>query len=191
MTHAPTHRAPAAGTGLWTLTLAGALALALTASPALADPPAGMGPMHPGMGTGMGMGSEMGPGMGSGGGMGMQGKGGSHGFGPHNAAVHFLKMADALGLDAGQVAKLRQLRDDWIDNNAASEARLEAAQSDLKALLFADSIDLKAVEAALARIGPIEAQLWRAFAQQLLEIKGMLNDDQRARLKTRMRHRGM
>lgn len=172
------------------------LTLLLAATPALADPPPGMGThsgmgMHPGMGMGQGMGPEMGmhaDGMGMG--MGDHG-GGGHGFGPHNAAIHFLKMADALGLDGAQTAKLRKLRDAWIDTNAASEAHLEAAQNDLKGLLFADSIDLKAVEGKLAEIGPIESQLWRAFAQQLLEIKAMLNDDQRAHLRERMRRHPM
>jgi Spy/CpxP family protein refolding chaperone len=175
--------------------LAALLALPLAAAPALADPPAGMGPgmggMHPGMGMGMGMGPGMDMPPGGGMGMGMGERGGDHGLQPHNAAVHFLRMADALGLDAGQLDKLRKLRDAWIDNNAAAEAHLEAAQNDLKALLFADTIDTKAVETKLAEIGPIEGQLWRAFAQQLLEIKAMLTDDQRARLRERMRRHPM
>lgn len=163
----------------------------LLAAPALADPPAGMG-MHPGMGVHPPMGAGSGPGMGMGmhEGMGDHGRGG-HGLQPHNAAIHFLKMADALGLDAGQVEKLRKLRDDWIDNNAANEAHLAAAQGDLRRMLFADTIDRKAVEDELAKIGPIEGQLWRAFVQQLLEIKNMLTDEQRARLRQRMWHQPM
>jgi Spy/CpxP family protein refolding chaperone len=164
----------------------------LLAAPALADPPgAGTRPGmagHPGMGMQGGMGMHGGSGMGMHGGMGM---GRGQGLQPHNAAAHFLKMADALDLDDGQRAKLRKLRDAWIDNNASNEARLRAAQADLKALLFADTFDLKAVDAVLEKIGPIEGQLWRDYAQQLLEIKSMLNDDQRARLRQRMRRMGM
>jgi Spy/CpxP family protein refolding chaperone len=108
---------------------------------------------------------------------------------PHDAAVHFLHMADILGLDAAQVAKLRKLRDAWIANNAANEAHLEAAESDLQALLFAESVDRKAVEDQVARIGPTEGQLWLAFTQQLLEINQILTDAQKARLREiRRRH---
>jgi Spy/CpxP family protein refolding chaperone len=164
----------------------------LLAAPALADPPAAG--THPGMAAHQGMGMHGGSGMGMRDGMGMgdgKGMGRGQGLQPHNAAVHFLKMADALGLDAGQRAKLRKLRDAWIDNNASNEARLRAAQDDLRALLFADTFDLKAVDAVLEKIGPIEGQLWRDYAQQLLEIKSMLNDDQRARLRARMHRMGM
>jgi Spy/CpxP family protein refolding chaperone len=133
----------------WTLA-----ALALTATPALADPP-GMGPR----------------------------------LQPHNAAVHFLEMADALGLDGTQVAKLRQLRDAWIENNSTNEARLEAAEIDLQALLFARSVDRRAIEDEVAQIGPLESQLWLAFSQQILEINQMLTDAQKARLREiRRRH---
>jgi len=102
---------------------------------------------------------------------------------PHNAAVHFLRMADVLGLDAAQVAKLRRLRDAWIANNTANEAHLEGAESDLQALLFARSIDRKAVEEKVAQIGPAESQLWLAFTQQLLEIDQMLTDAQKAKVR--------
>jgi Spy/CpxP family protein refolding chaperone len=157
-------------------------ALALAATPALAEPP-GMG--HAGMGhAGMGHG-----GMGHGG-MGMQhggkmGGGEGHGMRPHNAAVHFLQMADALGLDDAQKARLRKLRDEWIESNAANEARLKAAEADLKGMLSADTFDLKAVDTQLSMVGKVEGQLWHAFAAQLAEIKDMLTDEQRARLRQR------
>lgn len=107
---------------------------------------------------------------------------------PHNAAVHFLEMANALGLDDAQVAKLRQLRDAWITNNATNEARLEAAEIDLQALLFARSVDRRAIEDEVAQIGPMESQLWLAFSQQILEINQMLTDAQKATLREIRRH---
>jgi Spy/CpxP family protein refolding chaperone len=147
-------------------------ALALAATPALAEPP-GMG--HASMDHG-GMGMQHGAKMGGGEG---------HGMRPHNAAVHFLQMADALGLDDAQKARLRKLRDEWIESNAANEARLKAAEADLKGMLSADTFDLKAVDTQLSMVGKVEGQLWHAFAAQLAEIKGMLTDDQRARLRQR------
>jgi len=160
----------------------GVAALVLAAGPVLAEPP-GMGMGHPGMGMehgGMGMGTDHGMGMQHGGATG-------HETRPHNAALHFLQMADALGLDDAQKARLRKLRDDWIESNAANEARLKAAESDLGTMLAADTFDLKPVDAQLAVIGKVEGQLWHAFAAQLKEIKDLLTDDQRARLRERHR----
>lgn len=160
-------------------------ALGLVATPVLADPPGmGMG-QHPGMGMAHGaMGMEA-----HGMGMGMTGHGGmGHEMRPHDAAAHFLLMADTLGLDDTQKDKLRKLRDDWIESNAANEARLTAAQADLGVMLAADTIDLKPVNAQLAIVGKIEGQLWQAFAAQLKAVKDLLTEDQRARL--RDWHRG-
>jgi hypothetical protein len=163
------------------------LASALTAAPALAEPPGkpGMG-MHPGMHSGMGMGAMHGGRMG-GHGDGMKG----HRFGPHNAAVHFIGMADTLGLDDGQVARLREMRDAWIEANSAKQARLKAAESDLKRLLMADDIQMKEVDAELSLIGRIEGPLWRDFAVQLKDIKDLLSKDQKAKLRERHRRWGM
>jgi hypothetical protein len=171
------------GRTAWAPAAWGLAALGLVATPALADPPMGPG-MH---GAGMGAmdGGEMGMDhhdMGMHGGMG-------HEMRPHNAAAHFLMMADALGLDEGQKDRLRKLRDDWIEANAANEARLKAAQEDLGNMLAADTIDLKPANAQLAIIGKVEGQLWQAFVGQLKTIKDLLTDDQRARLRD-WHHRG-
>jgi len=157
----------------------GTAVLALTAAPALAEPP-GMGMQQPGAGPHAGMG--MSGGMGHKG-MGMHGGGMGHAMRPHNAAAHFIAMADALGLDDAQKARLQKLRDEWIESNAANEARLKAAEADLNRMLAADTIDLKPVDAQLAIVGKVEGQLWHAFAAQLKSIKDLLTDDQRARLR--------
>ena len=129
------------------------------------------------MGGKMGGGSMMGGHGGKGGKMG-------HGFEPHNAAVHFLKMDTMLDLDAGQIERLQTLRDAFISANAGDKARLKAAESDLKRLLHADTIDMDKVEQKLQAIGKLEGKLWRAFATQLREIKAQLTDDQKARMRT-------
>ena len=167
-----------------TFMLAGAVCAALALAPtAFAQP--GMGghggmSKHGGMGMGMGMHGGMGK-------HGMKGKGG-HRFGPHNAAVHFLKMGEMLGLDDGQVVRLQKLRDQWIDAHSADKAHLKAAQADLKRLLFADDIVMSKVEEQFVIIGQIEGRLWRAFAQQLSDIKVMLSKKQKATLRTH--HKG-
>jgi hypothetical protein len=171
------------GRTAWAPAAWGLAALGLVATPALADPPMGPGMHGAGMEAmdsgDMGMDHH---GMGMHGGMG-------HEMRPHNAAAHFLMMADTLGLDDGQKDRLRKLRDDWIEANAANEARLKAAQEDLGNMLGADTIDLKPANAQLAIIGKVEGQLWQAFVGQLKTIKDLLTDDQRARLRD-WHHRG-
>lgn len=140
------------------------------------------------------------PDMGDHQGMAMQGhdgmgRGGHGGYGmhPHNAAAHFLKMATMLELTDDQVAKLTKMRDDYITKNATTEEQLKAANDDLPRLLYADEVDLKAVNAQFEKIGKMESQLWRAFAQQLHDIKAMLTPEQKATLSDlhTMNHPGM
>ncbi len=114
---------------------------------------------------------------------------GHHALAPHNAAAHFLMMAGRLGLDEQQRRRLRELRDRWIEEHAADEARLRAARQDLQAVLRADTIDRAKAEELLGRIGQLEQGLWRAFIEQLATIKEMLTPEQRQRL--RMMHRMM
>ncbi len=156
------------------LLLGAGLALGL-AGAALAAPPGGMG------GHGKGMHGATGHHGGY--------RGGHHGLRPHNAAAHFLRMANRLGLDKGQVQRLRELRDRYIEEHAVTEARLRAAQQDLQALLRADTIDKDKAGELLGRIGQLEGQLWQAFIDQLATIKELLTPEQRQRL--RMMHRRM
>jgi len=118
---------------------------------------------------------------------------GNYGMHPHNAAAHFLKMATLLELTDDQVAKLTKMRDDYIANNSTTEEQLKAANDDLPRLLYADEVDLKSVNALFDKIGKMESQLWRAFAQQLHDIKAMLTKEQKASLKEfhEMNHHGM
>ena len=133
-------------------------------------------------------------------GMGMQGHGdmgmgghGKYGMRPHNAAAHFLKMATLLELTDEQTAKLTRMRDDYIAKNATTEEQLKAAYSDLPRLLYADDVDMKAVDALFDKVGKMESQLWHAYAQQLHDIKALLTPQQKASLKDayNMSHPGM
>jgi len=107
----------------------------------------------------------------------------SHMSGPHNAAVHFLKMTDVLQLSGQQINRLIKLRDAYIEKNSVAESQLSAARTDLRRLIMADSIDMKAVDQKLTQIGTLEASLWRAFASQLHDIKVILSAKQKKRLK--------
>jgi hypothetical protein len=115
------------------------------------------------------------------------GHGSKHGKGhqlkPHNAAVHFLKMADKLNLDDAQLSQLRLKRNAYTEAHAVHTAQLKAAQADLKRALHAEFIDLNHTKALLSTTGKLEAILWPAFVEQLHDIKAMLSDAQRKRLK--------
>ena len=104
---------------------------------------------------------------------------GGGGMRPHNAAVHFLKMGDMLNLTADQTKQLTKMRDEYIQKNATAEEQLKAAYDDVRRTLWSDQIDLSAANALFDKIGKLESQLWRAFAQQLHDIKAMLTPEQR------------
>jgi Spy/CpxP family protein refolding chaperone len=163
--------------------IAGLLAAALlfTAGSALANPE--MGGDHCMSGGGNGHGMEMGGGMDH----------GMRGMQPHNAAEHFLKMGPLVKLTDEQTKQLTKLRDDYIEKNAVAEQQLKAAYEDLGKLLFADDVDIKAVNTLLEKIGKMDAQLWHAFAQQLHDIKAMMTAEQKQSLKSlwEERHPGM
>ncbi|TPW16177.1 MAG: hypothetical protein FD130_1073 [Halothiobacillaceae bacterium] len=128
--------------------------------------------------------------------MGHSGHGMGHGnqmqgYGPHNAADHFLKMGSHLKLSAEQNKQLTTLRDSYIEKNALAEEQLNAAQSDIGKTLFGDEVDLTAANALLDKIGKLESQLWRAFAQQLHDIKALLTPEQKKALNAmRKSHHG-
>jgi Spy/CpxP family protein refolding chaperone len=101
---------------------------------------------------------------------------------PHNAAEHFLKMKSALNLSDDQIKRITAMRDDYISKNATAEEQLEAANDDLGPLLYADDVDLDAVNAKLDKIGKLEGQLWRAYTKQLHDIKALLTAEQKKNL---------
>jgi len=107
-----------------------------------------------------------------------------HALRPHNAAEHFLKMAGPLKLTDGQIKQLTQLRDDYIQKNAASEDQLKAAFNDLGRALYADDIDVSATNGLLEKIGKLDGQLWPVFVQQLHDIKALLTPEQKKTMKT-------
>ncbi|MBI5135729.1 MAG: periplasmic heavy metal sensor [Nitrospirae bacterium] len=162
--------------------LTGTDVLAQTATHPGPHPPRPMmGGMDPGM---MGAGGMMGM-MGTGGMAGMHGDmsgGKGHDMGPHNAASHFLQMADKLNLDDAQIAQLKTLRDAYITAHATDTERLKAARADLATALHADVIDTDAVNRILKEVDTLEDKLWPAFVNQLRDIKALLTADQRQRL---------
>jgi hypothetical protein len=123
----------------------------------------GMGMEHPGMGQ---MWNHE------------QGGGKPHWMKPHNAAVHFLQMKDALGLSEKQVSDLKGLRDAYRTENTVNEAKLKSAEEELRELMEEDTINLEKTEAKLKEIGALEGPVWSSFVKQLAKIKTIVPKEQ-------------
>jgi hypothetical protein len=130
--------------------------------------------MHPGMDSSMEMEH---PGMGSMWGNGYGG-GQAHWMKPHNAALHFLRMKEILGLSDKQVAELKGLRDAYRTEHMVNEAKLRGAEQELKEILEEETINLEKAEAKLKEIGALEGPLWSGFVKQLAKIKTIVTKDQ-------------
>lgn len=117
-----------------------------------------------------------------------EGKGyGMHG--PHNAAKHLLMLGKKLNLTDDQTKTLTKMRDDYIASNSTTEEQLKASYSDMGRTLYGDDVDMKKVDELLGKTGKMESQLWRAYAQQLHDIKAMLTADQKQALKDMFKDR--
>ncbi|HKI82098.1 MAG TPA: periplasmic heavy metal sensor [Pseudodesulfovibrio sp.] len=110
---------------------------------------------------------------------------------PHNAAIHLLMMAPAIGLSHEQVEKLMKMRDDYIKNNAVAEDMLKVEHMDLKWLLYADDFNKEAAEKKLGEIGKLEGQLWDAYVDQRAKISALLTPKQKDKLKEMYHHHKM
>jgi hypothetical protein len=101
-----------------------------------------------------------------------------HWMRPHNAAVHFLQMKDALGLSEKQVNDLKGLRDIYRNENTVNEAKLKSAEEELREILEEDSINLEKADAKLKEIGSLEGPIWSSFVKQLAKIKAIVPKEQ-------------
>lgn len=110
---------------------------------------------------------------------------------PHNAAMHLLMMAHAIGLSHEQVEKLMKMRNDYIKHNAVAEDMLEVDHKDLNWLLYAGDFDKEAVNKKLDEIGKLRDQLWTAYVNQRAEISTLLTQKQKDKIKEMYHHRKM
>ena len=90
---------------------------------------------------------------------------------------------EKLDLTSSQVQQLEKIRNDFRRQAIRSDADLKVAEMDLEALLKADPIELKKVEAKIREIEKIKGDLRFARIQAVEEGKGLLSDEQRAKLK--------
>lgn len=116
-------------------------------------------------------------------------KGGKHKghYGPRNMAMKFLHMKEFLTLTPKQINKLKSMRDQFIDQYAASKQHLKSAKMDLRHMIHDDSVGMKAIEPQLKKIASLEGKLWRAHIKQFKSIQSLLTSEQKAKLQQKHR----
>ena len=94
-----------------------------------------------------------------------------------------LRHREELGLSGEQVQGLERLRADFQREAIRREADLRIAGTELDALLDAEAPDLGLVEGKLRAIGELGAELRLARVRVIEQGKGLLTQDQRAKLR--------
>ena len=152
------------------LVMAGAFTLAMGAAGVLAN--------EPGYGHGGGKG-------GYGGGYGM---GGGHGMGMMHSSTghlirHLLKHEKEIGLTDDQVKKLKDIQLNLDKTRIKSEADIQVAERELKALTDDEKSDLGAVESKLKQSEDLQVQLRMTSIKTRREVLALLTPEQRAKEK--------
>lgn len=191
------------------LVAAGLLTLALAPGLAPAQPYGhGMGGWHGGhMMQGGGMMGGMGPGFMSGdcpmgGGMGMMGRGmmgpgmmgpgmGMMGPGMMGPGMMGPGMMHGLDLTAEQRTEMRRIRQEMRRQHWDTMGRLMEAHEELQELLAADEPDPAAVGEAHARIAELKRPMIEARIRAMNDMRALLTDEQRERLRSGPRGPGM
>ena len=88
----------------------------------------------------------------------------------------------ALNLTEEQQTKIQQLRRDFQVNSSAAREELRFAQQDLRKEMEKAQIDRAKIDALLTQIAEAKQKLSEGAAQNLLDIKGILTEEQRQRI---------
>lgn len=125
---------------------------------------------------------------GHGGGYGRDGYGGSHGMPAMGMMMHastghmlrhMLKHEKDIGLNADQVAKLKQMQLDLDKTRIKSEADIMIVQREVKAMVEDEKSDLGAIEAKLKQGEEMEVALRMAAIKTRRDAMGLLTPEQR------------
>ena len=157
--------------GVSALVMAGAFALAMGTVGASAN--------EPGYGQGGGKDGY------GGGGHGMRG---SHGMGMMHSSAghlirHLLKHEKDIGLSADQVTKLKDIQLNLDKTRIKSEADIQVAERELKALTDDEKSDLKAIEAKLRQSEDMQVALRMTSIKTRRDVLALLTPEQRAKEK--------
>jgi Spy/CpxP family protein refolding chaperone len=143
----------------------------------------GMGMMGPGGMMGHGGMGMMGGGMMGGGGMGMMGPGAM--MGPGGMGMM------GMDLNPEQQTEMRRIKRELRRQNWERMGQLMEAKEDLHELMASESPDPAAVGQAHARIAELKRPMIEARVQAMNEMRGLLTDEQRERLRSGPRGMGM
>lgn len=157
------------GTNLCRLGAASMLGLVLCAPGAWADPDKGYGHGKDGYGT-----------QGHGSGHGMMGM--MHSSTGH-LIRHLLKHEKDIGLSAEQVAKLKEMQLELDKTRIKSEADIQVAERELRALIEDEKSDLGAIEAKLKQSEDLQVGLRMASIKARRDVLALLTPEQRAKEK--------
>lgn len=119
---------------------------------------------------------------------------GGHGMGMMHSSTghlirHLLKHDKEIGLSAEQVAKLKEMQLNLDKTRIKSEADIQVAERELKALTEDEKSDLGAIEAKLKQSEDLQVSLRLASIKARREVLGLLTPEQRA--KERAEHEKM
>ena len=157
--------------GVSALVMAGAFTLAMGAAGVSANEPCyGQGGGKDGYG---------------GGGHGMRG---NHGMGMMHSSAghlirHLLKHEKDIGLTADQVTKLKDIQLNLDKTRIKSEADIQVAERELKALTDDEKSDLKAIESKLRQSEDMQVALRMTSIKTRRDVLALLTPDQRAKEK--------
>lgn len=112
-----------------------------------------------------------------GGGMGMMHSSAGH------LIRHLLKHEKEIGLTADQVTKLKDIQLNLDKTRIKSEADIQVAERELKALTDDEKSDLKAIEAKLRQSEDMQVALRMTSIKTRREVLGLLSPEQRAKEK--------
>lgn len=113
---------------------------------------------------------------------------GGHGMGMMHSSTghlirHLLKHEKDIGLTADQVAKLKEMQLNLDRTRIKSEADIQVAERELKALTDDEKSDLGAIEAKLKQSEDLQVGLRMASIKARREVLGLLTPEQRAKEK--------
>ena len=130
------------------------------------------------------------PGYGKGG----HGSGGHSSMGGHGSSMmhnstghlirHLLKHEQDIGLTAEQVTKLKEMQLHLDKVRIKTEADIQVAERELKALTEEEKLDLGAIETKLKESGDLQVDLRMASIKARRDVYALLTPEQRAKEKT-------
>lgn len=92
------------------------------------------------------------------------------------------KLAKELGLSAEKTAEIKNLMHETRKTMIKLKADRDIARADLDQLFTADTLDEKAIMAAVDNLAQVNAEMTRAIAKGRLAVNATLTAEQRARL---------